>query len=177
MIAICLRGPAGAGKTTIAYELERSLRRKGFFCGAVGYVSADMFAHISMNCQYGEREMDLKYQNIELVIRNLAMADMDLIYDDTYRRTQDYQSIEALLQELNYRPIHKFFISAPLKTAIRRNRMRFWKERLTDDLIVSHYRFHKNLVVPGEITVDARARVRDSVRLMVNHIMCDPRKG
>lgn len=170
MIAICLRGPAGAGKTTIAYELGRALRQRGCIKGMLGYISADMFAHISLDCQYAEPEVDLKYHNIELVIRNLASNTMDVIYDDTYRRTRDYDFIERLLQDLGYRPIYKFFVFVPLDVALRRNSSRFWKERLPDELIISHHRFHEELVGSGEIQVDALLEVGESVRLMLDAI-------
>ncbi len=171
MIAICLRGPAGAGKTTLAYELAKVLRQRGFFGEKLGYVSADMFAHISMDCQYTTREMDLKYRNIELVIRNLASHGMDLVYDDTYRRSQDYDFIESLLEEINYHPIYKFFVSVPLETALERNRARFWKERLSDTLIISHHHFHQALIARGEIMVDALMEVKKSARLMADEVM------
>ncbi len=172
MMAICLRGPAAAGKTTIAYELARVLRERGLFKEILGYVSADMFAHISLDCQYTEKEMDLKYRNIELVIRNLAASNMDLVYDDTYRRRQDYCFIEDLLKELNYRPIHKFFVFVPLKEALTRNRTRFWKERLSDELVIRHHRFHEALIVSGEIMVDALLEIEKAAQSMADVIMC-----
>lgn len=170
MIAICLRGPAGVGKTTIAYELARVLRRRGLFQEKLGYISADMFAHISLDCQYAEWEIDLKYRHIELILRNLAMCTIDLIYDDTYRRPCDYQFIETLLEKLGYHPIHKFFIFAPFEVALERNKARFWKERLSDELIAQHYHFHRTLTVLGEIEVNGCLEVAETTRLMADII-------
>ena len=153
MKAVCFRGPPAVGKTTLAYAVGRSILERNLIVEKLGYVSADMFAHISFDCGYTDSEIDFKYELIRQSIKLLADREYSIIFDDTYHRHQDYVAVREFLSVCGYE-ISLFSVTAPLEVALGRNRLRFWKERIEDHRVELLHKLHNREVDPSEVVID-----------------------
>lgn len=172
MIAICLRGPAGVGKTTIAYAVGRSIIKQKILDDKIAYISADMFAHISFDCKHTKDELDIKYELIRRSVNFLSEKNFSLIYDDTYDREQDYINMVKLLEKKGYKTF-LFFLTAPLSIVLSRNKLRFWKERVKDLRLKKLYEKHMTLKYFHETRIDTLISIEDNCRLIIDIISRD----
>jgi predicted kinase len=173
MKAVCFRGPAGVGKTTLAYAVGRELVKE-FSEDKWGYVSADMFAHISFDCTYTDEEIDFKYELIYRSVTLLAERGYSLVVDDTFHRYQDYLAMEKFLLSCGYEVI-LFSLVAPLEVAMDRNQTRFWKEQISDARVQFLHSVHRKVTREGEIVIDTLNAVEDNRDLILQEIR--KRKG
>ncbi len=174
MKAISLRGPAGIGKTTIAYAVGRALLQS---CPGekLGYVSADMFAHVSFDCQYTDAEIDFKYELIRRTVVALAEGGYSIIFDDTFQRPGDYRSMVSFFKRYGY-DTRLFFLLAPLEVALSRNGSRFWKERISDARLRMLYALHSGIKFAEETQIDTLQPVEYNSELIMT-LLRDERRG
>ncbi len=172
MKAICLRGPAGVGKTTIAYELGRRIKEIYPDKGIVAYVSGDMFAHVSLDCDYSDSELDLKYTLIKQCVSVLIKGKYTIILDDSIQRKSDYLAIIELLLKGGYE-VDLFSLTAPYKIASTRNEERFWKERVGEFRLKKLYNINNSIVIKGEQLIDTREDVESSCDSIIESVFTD----
>ncbi|MBU0596901.1 ATP-binding protein [Patescibacteria group bacterium] len=169
MKAVCFRGPAGVGKTTLAYEVGRDIVKKTLMSNKLGYISADMFAHISFDCRYTDNEIDFKYDLIHQIVGRLAKQGYTVIYDDTFQRYKDYVAMIDCLSSNGYN-VHLFSLTAPLEVVLSRNKARFWKERISNARVKMLHAIHTEHSRADETAINTLLTVEHNSSLILKEV-------
>lgn len=113
-LAIIIRGPAGAGKTTTSEGLKEALPH-------CVWINVDAFRHmISKDSSDMRRNIarNVGVYFLSEVIRNNLSVIIDEIFHDNY-----YSQINTQLTNAGYK-VHTFFLSAPEEVLLERNNSR-----------------------------------------------------
>lgn len=162
--ALLFWGPAGVGKTTIAYALHDALSDNGT---KIDYVSGDMLAHTFMNCDFCTEALDRKYDLVESMVSFLSNSPNSvLIIDDLFRRKEDFDRVALLLDGFS-ESVTSIFVNCPLLEAIKRDDLRFHKEKLGEKRIRQHHSFTNKLRTQYEaLEIDSLAAIETNANYL-----------
>lgn len=117
MTVIVLRGPAGAGKSTLAEHLREAMK---YPCAVV---DTDIF---SWQCVPGESDKQVVYENVLLVAENYLRHGYSVIVSGLILTAEEDGAIGRLrdLAAALRHVVGDFYCAAPLEVAIDRNAAR-----------------------------------------------------
>lgn len=145
MVSFIITGLPASGKTYFTDFLlfELSKRKK------VAHIYGDAIAHISYNCTYSEKELELKYSNIQSIIDNVKQADYDiLIIDDLYKRKQDFYRVKELLED-----VYVVKLEALYEDLIIRNNRRPLYHRLPENKLAEYVKKYDSILLEQDINL------------------------
>ncbi|OAT83604.1 2Fe-2S iron-sulfur cluster-binding protein [Desulfotomaculum copahuensis] len=116
-VCLVLTGPPASGKSTVARGVLKAVD------GRVALINGDQVAHLIYKCIYSGAQLDLKYRNIRSLAANFITRDYDLIIDDFFKRTADWEGLLAHLAAMQARTL-TVRLTAPEDVLLDRNRLR-----------------------------------------------------
>ncbi len=131
---IIINGMPASGKSTISTILAETFMQKGI---NVKIIFGDLFANISYGCKYTESEIDLKYENITSVLRNLFELNGIVIIDDFFKRKKDFENIKELISS-NGLEVITVQIQCGLEERIIRDSFRYSGKRLGKEKMIEY---------------------------------------
>lgn len=148
MKCFLITGMPATGKTFYSDKLLLALKNIGY---NIYHIYGDAIAHISFNCKYTKKELDVKYDNIMQLIKNAFIYNYDiLIIDDLIKRETDYEKIKNITKNL-----HLIYLQCDTETLLQRNQKRSKYHRLSDERLtkyINEYQYiireiNKNIVI------------------------------
>lgn len=139
MVCFIITGLPATGKTYYSdYILSYLLRNNGKVC----HIYGDAIAHISYGCVYSEEQMNLKYDNMEALIKNaIAYKYNAVVIDDLFKRREDFVRIYALFNQ-----VCVVYLKAELEDIIKRNDMRPKYHRLSQEKLLSYVESYSDVI-------------------------------
>lgn len=113
----------------------------------VAHIFGDAIAHISDGCNYSEDELNLKYENVRCIIKNVRKKNYDyLIIDDIFKRRFDYERMISELEEY-----YVIGLDGDLTKLIERNNKRPQYHRLSEEKMINYYNDYSGILRNDEI--------------------------
>ena len=149
-IAIIIRGPAGAGKSTIAERLKKQISNSI-------HLDIDMLKWI-ISPESSSIRTKIAHNVGRSFINQLTKAKFNLIIEEIFRENY-YLAIKKILKKNNYKII-SIFLSAPVSTLKNRNKHRKTK---TKDVKVIEKLSEEIKPFPTELVVDSSKKSKDEI--------------
>lgn len=168
-VIILITGLPAVGKTTITEHLCDYLVKNY----KVAYLSGDVIAHFSHKCKYADYEMDIKYNNIISLLNNFLNNVDFIIYEDFFKRLQDYEKVLKFIQNSNLSKFYSYTLQCSMEQSILRDKQRHPDHQLGVDKINKCYSNYFNLNSLGTITIDTETlTINDTINVMIKNIIC-----
>ena len=158
-----------SGKSTISIVLAETFIQKGI---NVKVLFGDNFANISYGCKYAESEIDLKYENIASVLRNLFELNGIIIIDDFYKRKKDFDNIKELIFSSGLEAI-TVNIQCSLEERIIRDSFRNSGKRLGKEKMLEYERNFRKINSGIDCICEVNTEIngiKESVDKIIDHI-------
>lgn len=151
---VIISGMPASGKTTIVDFLSSQLHSKNY---TLYKLHGDVIAHYSYRCQYSQKEIKLKYMNLMSAIKNMSKYKRLVLYEDFFRKIEDYNCIVATAERY-WKVILHFKLLCPLTELIVRNSLRHPDHRLGRRRLLEYHKHYSQLTYEVTEEIDTNAK-------------------
>lgn len=159
---IVIHGLPAVGKTAVARKVLMTIGSRL----RTAVIQGDFFAHMLYGCSHQNTDLDIKYKNMDMVMKNFLSEGFSVLIDDYFRREKDVRSIIALAKEQKAE-LTTFHLLANREVLRQRNRVRDYWDWIEDAKITA-YADNLPHSFPEEIRLNNSA---ETVEVTVNRII------
>ncbi len=163
---IIIKGPSAVGKTVVTRKLVKRLSQHQ----KMAVIPGDYLAHLVEQCNFTEEQLDLKYENMLLLIGNLLRHGYNLIINDLFRRVKDLDAVVAEVKKyVNVLLI--FELTAPFEVLSQRNRSRDALDYINESRLRELQEICEGIHHINEVIVDtASHNIEETVDLILEKL-------
>lgn len=150
---ILIKGPPGAGKTTLASRLVEQIGRRG---EPVAVIHADYLVRMIYGPEITTAILEMKYRNLRLIMSNHLKAGYSLVVEDLIRRPKDLKAMLTTARRYT-KDITVIDLRVPLERSKRRCQIRDgiqFSNHTTLDCFKKRYQLACSVHVPQELAFD-----------------------